>query len=272
MPNTSDSKMYNDYIQTICDKWAKKFSDLEHARDEAIAAAALVVQNNRNLQKLLDRMEQDQKLHLERIERDTARISQLHTERDNWMAAAQEAQNDASPAVWKKRYHDETVIAAQRQLRIVHLKSEIEHLQGLVSQTKDDLQQVRTERDNYKKQIPNPDFIDSRIAEFQRVVKMLRERGDRWKERCIKRREEIAIWASRAFKARKERDEARVTVAAQAQVVADQAKRLESVESDKTHYMRMLMEARNEVEHLKADLTRALDSRTVKPFKSHPGC
>lgn len=228
MPNTSDSKMYSDYIQTICDKWAKKFSDLEHARDEAIAAAALVVQNNRNLQKLLDRMEQDQKLHLERIERDTARISQLHTERDNWMAAAREAGSD--------------------------------------------LAQVRTERDNYKKQIPNPNFIDSRIAEFQRVVELLRDRGDRWKERCIRRREEIATWASRAFKARKERDEARVTVAAQAQVVADQAKQLESVEADKARYIRLLGESRNEVYHLKADLTRALDSRTVKPFKSHPGC
>lgn len=257
--------MYNDYIQNICDKWAKKFSDLEHQRDEAQAAARVVLQNNLNLQKLIERMEQDHKLTLERIERDTARISQLHTERDNWKAAAQEAQNDASAVVWRKRYHDERVVSAQRNQEIALLKINIRTLGA-------DLEQVRTERDNYKKQIPNPDFIDSRIAEFQRVVKMLRERGDRWKERCIKRREELSLWASRAFKARKERDEARVTVAAQAQVVADQAKRLESVEADKTRYMRLLSESRNEVWHLKADLTRALDSRTVKPFKSHPGC
>ena len=243
--------MYNEFhnpdLQAGIDKLAREWSALSHRASNAEEALRREVENhsrsvnrtlevvskNITLRQQIAAMEQEHKLHLERIERDTARITQLRAEKDHYASTAQELAtendrlkqiNSADPGlVWK--------------MRAMAMRNKVFRAVDRIVELKRDLEQVRTERDNYKKQIPNPDFVDSRIAEFQRVVKMLRERGDRWKERCMKRREELTLWASRAFKARKERDEARAEIAA-----------------------------------IKADLTRALDSRTVKPFKSHPGC
>lgn len=234
------------YIDEVCTKWSHKFSTLEYEKREAIEALRREVKNHadtslRVIKTVCQNVELRKRIEgMEQEHRDhLARI-----ERD---AARIREQRETIDGLYAEINKPEYRRAREIALDNAILEKKLEHAESTIANLRegrntlfqannnqvDAIRKLSDEVNSLKKQIPNPCWINSDSNGGDRDSELRK-----WKGWARLLREKVLHLRDRLAIARNK-----------------------------------IQDLRDERDALKADLTRALNARTVhRPFNSHPGC